>query len=302
MKPTLRLHRLFASLVVPSVVVLAVTGPAAADPPSDPTAGLSLHEREVWAERKTNIEKVAAGATTACGTPITASFDIPSFKGQDVDKSLPTAACRDSVLALKTFCSDDVGKAAVQRSVSKVTCRSSSTGTKPVLGSNKELVVNIDTSSTSIQLEGKGKDWSWQGALAELVHAPNPEAGQPDMPLRERRHWDEIVAQRNKDAASTSSNCGTTISVKVDIASFKGLDIEKNPPGGKCRDAILALGSMCAFSPVAKKTVQNKVTNIVCKSSTDGTKPTLADHTLTVHIDPNKSVNGSWKGVLENTL
>lgn len=298
-----RSARLFASLAATSALAVAVSAPAAADPPpsSDPMAGLSLHEREVWEERKANIEKVAAGATTACGTKITAAFDIASFKGQDVDKSLPTAACRDTVLALKTFCSDDVGKAAVQRSVSKVTCRSSSDGTKPVL-SGKELVVNIDAKSSSIQLEGKGKDWSWQGALAELVHAPNPEAGQPDMPLRERRHWDEIVAQRNKDAASASANCETTIKARVDIASFKGLDIEKNPPGGKCRDAILALGSMCAFSPVAKKTVQTKVTNVVCKSSTEGTKPSLADHTLTVHIDPNKSVNGSWKGALETTL
>ena len=264
-------------------------------------AGMSLHERQIWEERKVNLEKTAAGATTACGTTINAAFDIASFKGQDVDKVQPAAACRDAVLVLKTFCSDDVGKAAVQRSVSTVTCRSSTTGTKPVLN-GKELVVNIDAKSTSIQLEGKGNGWSWGGALAELVHAPNAEAGQPDMPLRERRHWDEIVAQRNKDAESASKNCETTIKARVDIASFKGLDIEKNPPGGKCRDAILTLGSMCAFSPVAKKTVQSKVTNVVCKSSTEGTKPTLADHTLTVHVDPNKSVNGSWKSALESTL
>ena len=87
----------------------------------------------------------------------------------------------------------------------------------------------------------------------------------------------------------------------VDVASFKGLDVSKRPPTAKCRDATNALGNIC-ITPTGKKTVQSKVHEVVCRSSTEGTKPTLDAHALTVHIDPDKGVNGSWKSALETTL
>lgn len=286
---------LFAFLA-PSALVLAAAAPAVADP----SAGMSLKEKQAWEERTAVIEKKAAEATNACGTKITAAWDVASFKGQDVEKQSPTAACRDAIYAVTWACSTEVGKAAVQRSVSSITCRSSSSGTKPAL-EGKHLVVGIDSGSGTITLDGKPGSHSWSSAMNEIVHAPAPEPGQPDMPLRERKEWDEIIAHMKKNAAQVSTTCGTTINARVDVASFRGLDVSKKPPTAKCRDAIDTLGALCASS-TGKKTVQSKVSDVVCKSSSDGTKPSLAGHTLTVHIDPDKGVGGSWKTALESTL
>lgn len=150
------------SLLAPAAIVLAATHPAEAD-----GAEMSLKDKQQWAEMSKHIDAKAAQATEKCGTTITASFDIPSFKGQDLFRQSPTGACRDAVNTVTAICASDLGKATVQKSVSTITCRRSNDGTK-VSREGKNVVIHLDPAKTAIVGKEKGS-YSWKSALEETL-------------------------------------------------------------------------------------------------------------------------------------
>lgn len=150
------------ALVVPAALVFAAAPNASADDPE-----MSLKDKKQWAEMTKEIEEKAAQASEACGTKITAGFDIPSFKGTDLFKESPTAKCRDAVSTLSALCASDTGKEAVKKNVATVTCKKSTEGTK-VTRDKKALTVHIDHKNPYIKGKEKGS-YSWKSALEEIL-------------------------------------------------------------------------------------------------------------------------------------
>jgi hypothetical protein len=159
----MKLFRLIASLLVPSSIVLAsfTAAPAAGAEPE-----MSLKDRQQWDEMTKHIEDKARLASEKCGTTITAKFDIPSFKGQDLFRQSPTAGCRDAINTLTAICAKDSGKAAVKKNVATVTCKRSADGTK-VTREGTELSVQLDPAKRGIT--SKSGATSWKTALEEIL-------------------------------------------------------------------------------------------------------------------------------------
>jgi hypothetical protein len=297
--------RRLASILVPGSVLVATfvtSPPAIADGPE-----MSLKDRQAWDEISKEIDGRAQAASEKCGTTITAKFDIPSFKGQDLFTQSPTAACRDVVNNVSALCgANDVGKASVKKSISTITCRRSNDGTK--LGrEGKALTVHLDPAKTGITGKEKGVS-SWRSALLEnLVADPPPNTNGSEMLLREREQWESIIKEIDERGKSASEKCGTPITAKLDIASFKGQDLWVHPPTGACRDAVNTLANLCARD-VGKSAVQKNVSTVTCKRSDNGTKVTRDGKALSVQLDPvksgvvSKSGGTSWKSALEEIL
>lgn len=150
-----------ALAVVPAVFVAASSSPASAEPE------MSLKERQEWAEMTKIIEERAEAASKKCDTKITASFDIASFKGTDLFRDSPTAACRDLIYNVENLCSTDTGKTAVKNGVATISCKKSTDGTR-VTRDGKALTVHIDRQHSSIQGKEKGS-YSWKSALEEIL-------------------------------------------------------------------------------------------------------------------------------------
>jgi hypothetical protein len=142
--------------------VLVATPPAGAD-----VSEMVLKERLQWAEMTKHIDEKAKLASDKCGVTITAGFDIPSFKGQDLFKQPPTGVCRDVVNTVATLCSTPIGKSTVQKSVSTITCRKGADGTKATRQA-KGIVVHADPAKTGIVGKQKGS-YSWKSALEEIL-------------------------------------------------------------------------------------------------------------------------------------
>jgi len=147
--------------LAPVTALLTIAEPAVAEPE------MSLEEKKQWAEMQKLIDAKAEAATKACGTKITASFDVASFKGTDLMKDSPTAACRDAVSNVGNLCTTSAGKDAVKASVETITCRKSSDGTR-VTREGKALTVAIDRQHSSIQGKKPGS-YSWKSALEEIL-------------------------------------------------------------------------------------------------------------------------------------
>ena len=278
--------RLIASLLVPGSIILATftaARPAVADGPE-----MSLKDRQAWDEIVKEIDEKAKLASEKCGTSITAKLDIPSFKGVDLFKQSPTAYCRDSINTVATLCTaNEVGKASVKKSVSTITCRHSSDGTK-LSREGKALSVHIDPVKTAITGKEKGVS-SWRSALLEsFVADPPPGTNGSEMLLRDRQSWEEIIKHIDEKAKAASDKCGTTITAKWDVASFKGQDLFQQSPTAACRDAINNVTNLCAVDS-GKAAVQKNVSTVTCKRSDDGTKVTRDGKTLSVQLDPVKS-------------
>lgn len=150
-----------ALAVIPTVFVIASSEPASADPE------MSLKDRQEWAQMTKTIEERAEAASKACNTKITASFDIPSFKGTDLFRDSPTAACRDLIYNVGNLCTTEAGKSAVQSGVSTISCKKSTDGTS-VARDAKALTVHIDRQNSSIKGKQKGS-YSWKSALQEIL-------------------------------------------------------------------------------------------------------------------------------------
>jgi len=297
--------RLAASLLVPAAIILATftaAQPAVADGPE-----MSLKDRLAWDEISKEITERGKAASEKCGTTITASFDIPSFKGQDLFNHSPTAACRDTINTIATLCTaNEVGKASVKKSVSTITCRRSNDGTK-LAREGKALNVYLDPAKTAITGKVKGVS-SWRSALIEsFVADPPPGTNGSEMLLRERLSWEEIIKEIDEKGKAVSDKCGTTITAKLDVASFKGQDLFVNSPTGACRDSVSTLSSICA-NDSGKAAVQKNVSTVTCKRSDEGTKVTRVGKALSVQLDPAKtgivakSGGTSWRTALLDIL
>ena len=154
--------RAVLSALVPMTLVLATSQSAVAD-----SSEMSLKERQAWDGMTKHIEEKAAQASEKCGTKITASFDIPSFKGQDIFRQSPTGACRDAINTVTALCASDIGKASVQKNLTTMTCRRSNDGTKATR-SGTAVVILLDPNKTSIVGKEKGS-YSWKSALEEIL-------------------------------------------------------------------------------------------------------------------------------------
>lgn len=295
--------RVITSILVPAAIVLASfssTQRAVADDE------MSLKDKQQWAEISKHMDDKAAAATEKCGTTITAKFDIASFKGQDIFKQSPTAMCRDAINTVAAICGTDSGKAAVKKSLSTITCRKSTDGTK-VSRENKALVVHVDNTKTAITGKAKAVS-SWKTALEEnfVADAPSSSNGS-EMPLRDRLEWDQMITHIEEKAKNATDKCGTPISARFDIASFKGQDLAKQSPTAQCRDSINTLASTCS-TELGKAAVKQKVASVWCKRSDEGTKVSRDGTKLVVHIDPakpgivSKSGGTSWKSALDEAL
>jgi hypothetical protein len=288
----------------PLLILLATftaAQPAVADGPE-----MSLKDRQQWDEIVKQIDEKAQAATEKCGTTITAKFDIPSFKGQDLFRQSPTAYCRDAVNTVSALCASDVGKASVKKSLSAITCRHSNDGTK-VGREGKGLSVYIDPARTAITGKEKGVA-SWKTALEEsFVADPPPSTNGGEMLLRDRQEWEQMIKLIDEKAKDASDKCGTTITAKFDVASFKGQDLFVHSPTGACRDAVNNVTAICAKDS-GKAAVQKNVSTISCKRGDTGTKVTRDGKTLSVQLDPaktgivSKSGATSWKSALEEIL
>lgn len=64
-----------------------------------------------------------------------------------------------------------------------------------------------------------------------------PAVADDEMSLKDKQAWAEIVKHMDEKAAAATEKCGTTITAKLDIASFKGQDIFKQSPTAQCREA-----------------------------------------------------------------
>ncbi len=139
-----------------------------ADAPSGTNGGeMLLRDRLEWDQMIKHIDDKAKDASDKCGVAITAKFDVASFKGQDLAKSPPTAACRDAVNNVTAICAKDSGKAAVQRNVSSITCKRGDDGTK-VSRDGTKLTVQLDPAKTGIVGKKPGAT-SWKSALEEIL-------------------------------------------------------------------------------------------------------------------------------------
>lgn len=279
------------------IAACAASSRAGADPQ------MSLKDRQQWDEIKKEISAKAAQASEKCGVTLEASVDVGSFAGQDPFTHSPTAYCRDFIDNVKSVCSaSDIGKGAVQKSASKITCKRSTDGTKATR-SGKDLTVYIDHDKTSIAGGG-----SWKTTLEDILVASPPAGVDGDMALKDRLAWAEMIKNIEQNAKDANQKCDAKIAVSFDVASFKGLDLFKQSPSAVCRDVVNNVAAICA-SPTGKKAVQSEVQSISCKRSNDGTKVTRQGSVLTVGFDPNnKSITGkkpgsySWKSALEEVL
>lgn len=293
----LSLKRMCGVVAMAGIAACAASSKAGADPQ------MSLKDKQQWDEIKKEISAKAAQASEKCGVTLEAYVDVASFAGQDPFTQSPTAYCRDFIDNVKSVCSaSELGKGAVQKSASKITCKKSTDGTKATR-SGKELVVQIDHKKTEIIGS------SWKSVLEDiLVATPPAGGGDQDMALKDRLAWAEMLHNIEQNAKDASQKCDVKIAVSYDVASFKGVDLFRQSPSAVCRDVVNNVGALCA-SPVGKKTVQSEVQSITCKRSSDGTKVTRQGSAVTVGFDANnKSITGkktgsySWKSALEEIL
>lgn len=149
---------------------------------------------------------------------------------------------------------------------------------------------------------------SWKTALEESFVA-DPPAGSngSEMLLRDRQEWEQIIKHIDDKAKDASDKCATSISAKLDVASFKGQDLFLHSPTGYCRDAVNTITTICA-KDAGKAAVQKNVSTVTCKRSDAGTKATRDGKAVSIHLDPaktgivSKSGATSWKSALEEIL
>ena len=161
---TIRVSLLLSALA--SAALVLGTGHAAeADGPR-----MSLKDTQQWAENAKLVADKARVASEQCGTTITATIDIPSYKGWAPERLAPTEQCRDALVSIGAICRTPAGKSAVQQSVSTVTCRrsgDSNTGTK-LTRQGKGVVVAIEPTKAYV-VDKKGSTTSWEYALKEVL-------------------------------------------------------------------------------------------------------------------------------------
>jgi hypothetical protein len=210
------------------------------------------------------------------------------------------------VNTVTALCATDVGKASVKKSVATITCRHSTDGTKATR-EGKALTISIDPAKTAVTGKEKGVS-SWKSALEESFVADAPAGSNGgEMLLRDRQEWEQMVKLIDEKAKAASDKCGTTVTAKFDIASFKGQDLAKHPPTAACRDAVNNITAICAKDS-GKSAVKKNVSTITCKRSDDGTKVSRDGNALSVQLDPakpgisSKSGASSWKTALEEIL
>ena len=111
----------------------------------------------------------------------------------------------------------------------------------------------------------------------------------------------------DEKAKRASEKCGTPISGKLDVASFKGQDLFVHSPTAACRDSLNTVATICG-TELGKTTVKSHVASVLCKKGDKGTKVSRDGSRLTVLIDPakpgivSKSGGTSWKTALDEAL
>ena len=127
----------------------------------------ALEDKELWERVQATIDSKAEKASKACDTTITASADITSFAGVDLQHAPIESYGRDAVAVLQSVCATPAAKKAVQAEIKKVTLRRGMSGTQVALAGG-ELVVCVDPNKTSISGKKPGS-YSWLGAIKEVL-------------------------------------------------------------------------------------------------------------------------------------
>jgi hypothetical protein len=127
----------------------------------------TLEDKEFWERVQATLDAKAEKSGKACDTTITASADIASFAGVDLDHAPIESYGRDAVAVLQSVCATPTAKKAVQAQIKKVTLRRGKSGTQVAL-SGGELVVYIDPDKTGITGKKPGS-YSWLSAIKEVL-------------------------------------------------------------------------------------------------------------------------------------
>ncbi len=241
---------------------------------------------------------------------VTATIDIPSYKGWAPERLAPTEQCRDALVSIGAICRTPAGKSAVQQSVSTVTCRrsgDSNTGTK-LTRQGKGVVVAIEPTKAYV-VDKKGSTTSWEYALNEILTAA-PGAEYAEMSLKDRQLWDSLVAELDAKARDASATCGAPIKATMDVASYKGLPADRIN-ATECRGGVTSVRQICETA-TGKAAVQQSVTTITCRRSADASKGTKITHEgkgLVFSIEPTKAYvvdkkgsTTSWEYALKEVL
>lgn len=304
-------HHIFlvSAVIAPASFVLAMGHPADAQGPR-----MSLKERQLWEANSARVTAKAREVSQKCGTTITASFDVGSYRGLE-SRYLAPDECAGGIIQVGVLCDTALGKSSVQRSVTDITCRrsnDSSTGTK-ISTQGKHLVFALEPTKAYV-VDKSGATTSWSRALQEVLTSAPPASAPPspptsapgpapgtasapaEMSLQEREMWAGHTKLVDEKARDASKECGTTITATIDIASYKGVDTKLIP--SECGGGITQVGALCR-TPLGKSAVQQSVGTITCRARPNndtGTTLTRQGKALVFTIAPNKAYIVDKKG------
>lgn len=106
--------------------------------------------------------------------------------------------------------------------------------------------------------------------------------------LSDAEGWRESEELLKRNEKSAEQKCGP-LTIGYDEKSFGALSLDEAKPADVyCRDAYNALWGAVCGSAEGKAAVKAKVTGVVCRLSSAGTKVTLEGKNIVIHVDPKK--------------
>jgi len=285
-----------------TALLVAIAGTALAAP-----KGVSLEDAEQWDAAQQKLTAKQKAFAEACGAKVTARFDEKSYQGISYDAARATGACLLSFDSLKDVCRTDLGKAAVKQNVTRLSCRYSTDGTRATLNGTT-LVVHLDPKSSGIQGDKPGS-YSWKSAIKERFKAPKAASAVPTgLSLDDAEQWAEAAERLEKKESAINEACSTKISASYDAKSYAKISYDDARATAACQHAADTLKTICGTSS-GREAVSSKVSKMVCRLSSNGTRVSLSGKQLVVHLDPKSgSIQGdaagsySWKSAIKERL
>ncbi|MCY1043191.1 hypothetical protein OV208_17875 [Corallococcus sp. bb12-1] len=144
--------------------------------------------------------------------------------------------------------------------------------------------------------------------FASLAIADESSSKPARLTVAQKNGWAAYDKELKRKEDAVNEACGSALKSSYDKATYPAFDPMKDRTQSACQTAVGTLVEVCGTAD-GKAAVKEAVTKTVCRLSTDGTRVSLDEGVLTLHIDPVKSSiagketgNYSWKGALEEIL
>ncbi len=125
----------------------------------------SLKDKKIFAAQDELFKQELAHLNKECGTKITGKIDWSSFTKGKVDLTkygIGDGYCQDALSALKSLCSDPIGKAEIAKKVKSYSCKFGGPG-------KRAITIKGGTIEAAIELEAANNSDFFREKLEELL-------------------------------------------------------------------------------------------------------------------------------------